>query len=80
MHSLVDVHERSLIVSSSPFGDDLKVPEDRRTAVAVLLGRILQIGMPFGLALDLETGDVVARSFLELSGVARSRPPSCCAT
>ena len=75
VHSLVDVHERSLIVSSSPFGDDLKVPEDRRDAVSVLLGRIMGIGTPFGLALDLATGDVVTRSFLELSGIAEVPPP-----
>jgi hypothetical protein len=75
VHSLVDVHERSLIVSSLPFGDDLNVPEDRRDAVAALLGRIMGIGTPFGLALNLETGAVAARSFLELSGVAEPPAP-----
>jgi hypothetical protein len=74
VHTLVDVHDRSLIVSSHPFGPDLLVPEDRRTAVAVLLNRILQIGVPFALALDLQTGDVVARSFLELTGVETIPP------
>jgi hypothetical protein len=75
IHTNVDVHEHSLIVSSHPFGPDLLVPEDRRTAVALLLNRILEGGVPFGLALDLLTGDVVARSFLDLSGVAAVPSP-----
>jgi hypothetical protein len=75
VHTDVDVHEHSLIVSSHPFGPDLLVPEERRTAVAVLLNRILESGVPFGLALDLQTGDLVARSFLDLAGVAAIPSP-----
>lgn len=69
VHTIVDVHERSLIVSSFPLPEGRLVPEDRRDAVALLFNGILQIGTPFGLALDLQTGNVLARSFLELSGL-----------
>ncbi|MEO9176199.1 MAG: hypothetical protein ABI317_11865 [Gaiellales bacterium] len=69
VHTDVDVHEQSLIVSSHPFGPGLLVPEERRPAVAVLLNRILESGVPFGLALDLQSGDLVARSYLDLAGV-----------
>jgi hypothetical protein len=75
VHTVVDVHGRSLIFSSQPFSSELLVPEHRRPAVSELLNRILAIGVPFGLALDLQSGSVVARSFLELSGVAQAPSP-----
>ena len=65
--TFVDVHAGCLIVSAYPGVD---VRPDRRGAVAALLNQLLDAGTPFNLALDLDRGTVVARSFLDVRGLA----------
>ncbi|MEO9174426.1 MAG: hypothetical protein ABI317_02850 [Gaiellales bacterium] len=69
--TFVDVHAGCLVVSSYP---GVEVRPDRRGAVADLLNRLLDAGSPFTLALDLELGAVVARSFLDVRGLAQIPP------
>jgi hypothetical protein len=70
--TFVDVHAGCLVVSSYP---GVEVRPDRRAAVAGLLNRLLDEGTPFTLALDLELGAVVARSFLDVRGLGSIPPP-----
>jgi hypothetical protein len=74
VYSFVDVHQGSVVVSAYPLGPEGRVPAERRPAVADLMNRILDRGVPFALSLDLEGGAVLSRSFLDLNGLAEIPP------
>jgi hypothetical protein len=74
VYSFVEVHQGSLVVSAYPLGPERDVPAARRPAVAHLLNRILDRGVPFSLSLDLEHGAVLSRCFLDLNGLAEIPP------
>jgi hypothetical protein len=72
--TFVEAHEGSLHVSAYILEPKWRVPAERRSAVAELLNQFLDLGAPFGLSLDRDTGDVRTRSFLDIRGLAAVPP------
>jgi hypothetical protein len=72
--TFVEAIDGALHVSAYILEPQWRVPADRRVAVATLLNRFLDLGAPFGLSLDRDTGDVRTRSFLDIRGLADVPP------
>jgi hypothetical protein len=73
--TFVDAEHGNLYASTYLLDQEQWVPPKRRPAVAQLLNAILDLGVPYGLALDLDTGNVRSRGFLSLRGLPTMPPP-----